>query len=222
MRRKFSARYFFQVALIALLSLSACFGQQITGSITGTVTDPAGAAISGATAKLTNTETGLLQNATSDGAGNFRFLLLPPGNYSLQISVAGFKTFLREGLVVEVDRSLGVPVALQVGQVSETVEVKGSSPLLDPNTSSLGTVMGEKSVVDLPLNGRNPMGLANLIPTVRGIGYFGGQVLSSWRLAAVEHRRWATHADQRLPDRRHRQRQNDGFGNLDLSDGGFH
>src|SRR5579872_6206390 len=119
------ARYFFQLALIALLSVSACFGQQITGSITGTVTDPAGASISGATGKLTNTETGLLQNATTDAAGNFRFLLLPPGNYSLQISAPGFKTFLREDLIVEVDRSLGVPVALQVGQVSETVEVKG-------------------------------------------------------------------------------------------------
>ncbi len=183
--KKSFARYFPQVVLTALLSISACLSQQITGSITGTVTDPGGAVISGATAKLTNTETGLVVNASSDGAGNFRFLLLPPGKYSLQISAAGFKTFLREDLIVEVDRSIGVPVALQVGQVSETVEVKGSSPLLDPNTSSLGTVMGEKSVVDLPLNGRNPMGLANLIPTVRGIGYFGGQVLSSWRLAAV-------------------------------------
>ena len=92
---------------------------------------------------------------------------------------------MRDGLIVEVDRSLGVPVALQIGQVSDTVEVTGGAQLLDPNTSSLGTVMDEKKVADLPLNGRNPMGLANLIPTVRGIGYFGGQVLSSWRLAAV-------------------------------------
>ena len=78
-----------------------------------------------------------------------------------------------------------VPVTLPIGQVSDTIEVKGGSPLLEPNTSALGTVMDAQKVVDLPLNGRNPMGLANLIPTVRGIGYFGGQVLSSWRLAAV-------------------------------------
>ena len=95
------ARYFSQVSLAALLGVSTCLGQQITGSVTGTVTDPAGASISGATAKLTNTETGLIQNGTSDSAGNFRFLLLPPGNYSLQISAAGFKTFVREGLIVE-------------------------------------------------------------------------------------------------------------------------
>ena len=170
---------------LALLGISVCHAQQITGSITGAVSDPAGAAIEGASAKLTNTGTGLVENATTDEAGNFRFLLLPPGMYSLQVTSAGFKSFVRDGLIVEVDRSLAVPVALQIGQVGETVEVSGGSPLLEPNTSSLGTVMDEKKVVDLPLNGRNPVGLANLIPTVRGIGYFGGQVLSSWRLAAV-------------------------------------
>src|SRR5262249_10574247 len=117
--------------------------------------------------------------------GNFRFLLLPPGVYSLQVTQSGFKTFLRDGIIVEVDRSLSIPVGLQIGQVTETVEVRSASPLLEPNTASLGTNMDTKKVIDLPLNGRNPMGLANLIPTVKGIGYFGGQVLSSWRLAAV-------------------------------------
>lgn len=189
MNRKIAARRFvqglIQAALTAVLCVTACLGQQITGSITGAVTDPAGAAVSGATAKLTNGGTGLAQSVVTDEAGNFRFLLLQPGTYSLQITATGFKSFLRDGLIVEVDRSLGVPVALQIGQVSDTIEVSGGSPLLDPNTSSLGTIMDERKVVDLPLNGRNPMGLANLIPTVRGIGYFGGQVLSSWRLAAV-------------------------------------
>src|SRR5436309_8336140 len=173
------------LVIALILVVSASFAQQITGSITGAVTDPTGAAVTGAAVKLTNTETGAIQNATSDESGNFRFLLLPPGNYSLQVTTSGFKSFRREGIIVEVDRSLAVPVALQIGQVSDTVEVIGGSPLLEPNTSSLGTVMDEKKVIDLPLNGRNPMGLANLIPTVKGIGYFGGQVLSSWRLAAV-------------------------------------
>jgi hypothetical protein len=173
------------LAACAFLSAAVCLAQQITGSITGTVVDPAGAAVSNAVAKLTNTGTGLVQSTTVDEGGNYRFLLLPPGTYSLQVSAAGFRSLLREGLIVEVDRSLAVPVTLQIGQVTDTIEVKGDSPLLEPNTSALGTVMDEQKVVDLPLNGRNPMGLANLIPTVRGIGYFGGQVLSSWRLAAV-------------------------------------
>lgn len=171
--------------LAALLSVCELFGQQITGSVTGSVTDPAGATVSGAQVKLTNTGTGAAATTTSDASGNFQFLLLPPGNYSLQVTSAGFKSFVREGIVVEVDRSLAVPVSMQMGQVSETIEVRGGTDLLEPNTSSLGTVMEQKKVVDLPLNGRNPMGLANLIPTVKGIGYFGGQVLSSWRLAAV-------------------------------------
>ena len=169
----------------ALLSIGELFGQQITGSVTGSVTDPVGATVSGAQVKLTNTGTGAATTTTSDASGNFQFLLLPPGNYSLQVTSAGFKSFVREGIVVEVDRSLAVPVSMQMGQVSETIEVRGGTDLLEPNTSSLGTVMEQKKVVDLPLNGRNPMGLANLIPTVKGIGYFGGQVLSSWRLAAV-------------------------------------
>src|SRR5882724_10421986 len=182
---RISVRSIIQVALAMWLCVSAAVAQQITGSITGTVTDPTGAAVSGAAVKLTNMGTGAVQNATTTSDGDFRFLLLPVGNYTLTASVTGFKTFRQEGIRVEVDRSVAVPVGLQMGQVSETVEVTGGSPLLDPNTSSLGTIMDEKKLIDLPLNGRNPMGLANLIPTVKGIGYFGGQVLSSWRLAAV-------------------------------------
>ena len=180
-----SIQSFARLFLAALFSVCLTFAQQITGSVTGTVTDPGGAAVSGASVKLSNAGTGATESTTTDAAGNFRFLLLPLGNYSVQVSAPGFKSFVRAGIVVEVDRSIAVPVSLQIGQVSETVEVSGASPLLEPNTSSLGTVMDEQKIVDLPLNGRNPMGLANLIPTVKGIGYFGGQVLSSWRLAAV-------------------------------------
>src|SRR3954454_23064915 len=172
-------------AIVLFMLMPYALAQQITGSVTGTVTDPAGAAVDGATVKLTNTGTGAVQTATSDHEGNFRFLLLPPGTYSLNVTSTGFKSVVRDGLVVEVDRSLAVPIGMQMGQVSETVQVSGASPLLEPNSASLGTVMQTKQVEELPLNGRNPMGLANLIPTVKGIGYFGGQVLSSWRLAAV-------------------------------------
>ncbi len=185
MKMKLFTRLVWQAALAIVLGASLCLAQQITGSVTGAVTDPAGASVAGATAKLTNTATGAVQNASSDQAGNFRFVLLPPGNYSLQVTADGFKSFRRDGIIVEIDRSLAVPVALQIGQVTETVEVVGGTPLLEPNTSALGSVMDQMKVSDLPLNGRNPMGLANLIPTVKGIGYFGGQVLSSWRLAAV-------------------------------------
>src|SRR5215831_8023858 len=170
--------------LLLLLSIRA-FAQQITGSITGAVTDPSGAAIAGANVTLTNTGTGAAQSMTSDSSGDFRFLLLPPGIYALEVTRSGFKTSRRDGIVVEADRSMAVPVVLSVGQVNETVVVTGGSPLLEPNTSDLGTTVDAQKIVELPLNARNPMGLANLVPTVKGMGFFGQQVLTSWRIGAV-------------------------------------
>jgi len=172
----------FFALVLAGLPLGA---QLVTGTITGAVTDSSGASIAGAEVKLTSQQTGLVRSSKSDESGNFRFLLLPLGVYRVEATSAGFKAFRREGVLVEADRSLAVPITLEVGGVTEVIEVTGGTPLLEPNTSALGTVMDARKVEDLPLNGRNPLGLANLIPTVRGIGYFGGQVLSSWRLAGV-------------------------------------
>jgi hypothetical protein len=164
---------------------STVYAQQITGSITGSVVDSSGAAIVGASVKLTNTGTAFVQTTTTDSSGNFQFLLLQPGTYLIEGSNPGFKMFRRDGIIVEADRSLGVPITLDVGQTSETVEVVGGTPLLEPNSSEVGTTVDSQKVMDLPLNARNPMGLANLIPTVKGIGYFGNQILTSWRIGSI-------------------------------------
>jgi hypothetical protein len=172
--------------LAALIAFNAAaFGQLITGTVTGSVQDATGAAIIGATVRLTNTGTGVVQTTQSDNSGNFQFLLLPPGTYTVEATSAGFRAFRREGIIVEADRSLAVPVVLSVGQVTETVEVVGGTPLLEPNTSEVGTTVDSQKVIELPLNARNPMGLANLIPTVKGVGYFGQQILTSWRIGAI-------------------------------------
>lgn len=170
-----------------LLALTALPGhaQQLMGTITGSATDSSGSILQGASVKATDNGTGLVRSTQTGEDGKFRFLLLPVGNYRIEASQAGFKGFRRDGIIVEADRSLDVTIALEVGSVVEVVEVTAGTPLLEPNTSSLGSVIDKQKVDDLPLNGRNPMGLANLIPTVRGIGFFGGQVLSSWRMAAV-------------------------------------
>lgn len=173
------------VCVMLAFLLPPVSAQVTSGSVTGSVVDGTNAAVVGTAVKLTNTETSVARNTTSDNAGNFQFPLVPPGIYVLEATSPGFRMFRRDGIVVEADRSLAIPVTLSVGQVTETVEVIGGTPLLEPNTSSLGTVMDQQKIADLPLNGRNPMGLANLIPTVRGVGYFGGQVLSTWRTAAV-------------------------------------
>src|SRR5258708_4856286 len=171
-------------SLAILINLEA-FAQQITGSITGSILDPSGAAVVNATVTLKNTATSAALSASSGNSGDFRFLLLQPGVYALEASHTGFKTSRRDGIVVEADRSLAIPMTLNVGQVSETVEVIGGTPLLEPNTSDVGTTVDAQKIVELPLNSRNPMGLANLVPTVKGMGFFGQQVLTSWRIGAV-------------------------------------
>src|SRR6185437_12635322 len=166
--------------LLGLAGALALGAQTTTGTITGAVHDSSNAIVVDAKVQLTNTGTGNVNQAATDANGNFRFLLLPPGNYSIQSTAHGFKTFRRDGIVVEADRSLAVPITLEIGQTTETVEVTAGTPLLEPNTSTLGTVMAQRKVQDLPLNGRNYMALANLIPTVRGVGSFGGWLKSTW------------------------------------------
>src|ERR1019366_6888660 len=114
-------KYTLFAVLLAFLGLGVCTAQTITGSIMGTVTDPGGAVVPNMPVKLTNIGTGVVQNTTSDQNGTFRFLLLPTGTYSVAVSATGFKSFRRDGLVVEVDRSLEVPVGLEIGEVSQQV-----------------------------------------------------------------------------------------------------
>lgn len=176
---------FSMIAAAAAIFLPSGLAQQTTGSIIGTVADTSNAVMTGVQVKLTNIRTGVTQVQTSDSAGTYRFLLLPSGTYRVEASIAGFKTFSRENIVVEVNRSVNVPVILSVGDTSENITVTAGADLLEPNTSTLGTVMDARKIEDLPLSGRNPMGLANLIPTVRGIGYFGGEILSTWRMGQL-------------------------------------
>ena len=178
-------RHALRVLILFVVGAVIAWAQLTTGTVTGTAIDSSGAPIGQAAVTLTDSGTGAVRKTITDESGNFRFALLPVGTYGVEVSSKGFKTFRREGIIVETDRSLAVPVTLEIGTVSETVEVTAGTPLLDPNTSSLGTVMDQKKVQDLPLNGRNPMGLANLIPTVRGLGSFGGLVTSTWSTAAV-------------------------------------
>src|SRR5437867_12551911 len=97
------------VAFTGLLFAQAAFSQNITGSVTGAVVDTSGAAVVGAAVRLNNTGTGISQSTVSDNSGNFRFLLLQPGVYALEAARPGFKTFRRDGILVEADRSLAVP-----------------------------------------------------------------------------------------------------------------
>ncbi|MBV9033296.1 MAG: TonB-dependent receptor, partial [Acidobacteriaceae bacterium] len=157
------------------LVLSLCGisqAQTTTGSVEGRITDPSGAAVTKAAVMLTNTATNQTMDTTSEEAGDYTFPLVAPGNYRLTVTVNGFRKFDRE-FTLGVAQRARVDVGLIVGNPSETVEVSEKAVLLEADSSSLGQVINNRQVVDLPLNGRNPFALAALTPGFVGLGGFG-------------------------------------------------
>src|SRR6201996_5009175 len=159
---------FLQLALLALLA--AFFpGAKLhaqTGSITGTVVDPSGAAIPGAKVQVTDQATGnLTREAGADAGGTFRALNLPPGTYRIKVSAPGMEDLERNGVVLDQDQSLGLgQVALKVGQANQTVTVSTQTPLIDTATSSNSAVIDQRQVTEQPLNGRDFESLLTTLP----------------------------------------------------------
>lgn len=142
--------------LVVLLSITAITlnAQTTTGSIVGTVTDPSGSVIAGASITVTNTGTGIAVRTSTDSAGNYVVTPLAVGRYSVTIEAAGFKKSVRTDITVNVQDRVRVDGALEVGAVTDTVEVAAAAPLLQTDTSYLGQVVESQRIVDLPLNGR--------------------------------------------------------------------
>jgi carboxypeptidase family protein/TonB-dependent receptor-like protein len=157
------------IALILLLlaiSVSAAFAQTATGEVNGTVTDPNGQSVPGANVKLINQATKIELEVTANQNGSFTFVNVRPADYVLSVEVAGFKRSLTAPFNVGVSQAITQNVALTVGDVAETVEVMAASELVQGSTSELGTVISERTVQDLPLNGRNFTQLLTLAPGV--------------------------------------------------------
>ena len=173
-----SSRRFFAAVLslgIFLLMPSLYLHAQSTyGSISGTVTDPSGAAVSGANVTLTNVSTSEKRTATSGDDGHFTFVNLFQGQYRLDVEKPGFKHFGRPNVEVQVQQDTRVDAGLTVGQVSETVEVTSETPLLQTETSSLGQVVEQRKANELPLNGRNIFNLITVSPAAVAQGGSGG------------------------------------------------
>jgi hypothetical protein len=154
---------FSRCVALALLCAASLFGQGSTGSITGIVTDSSDARLPGAAIEVLNTETGIAINATANEAGEYTVPLLQPGRYQLTARMDGFRTYSQTGLVIELGRVTRLDIAMEVGQVTETVEVVGSAPLLESETSTVGQFIENKTVTDMPLNGRRVGELAALM-----------------------------------------------------------
>jgi hypothetical protein len=148
-------------------ALAACarLAAQITsGEITGTISDSAGAVVAGATVTATNPATATQRTTQTSGAGVYTLTALPPGSYTLRAEKEGFSSQVRTGIELQVAQVARFDLTLQVGSVSEVVEVKGGAPLIETDNTSLGTVIENTRILDLPLNGRNYLQLAALTP----------------------------------------------------------
>ncbi|MGO8817233.1 MAG: carboxypeptidase regulatory-like domain-containing protein [Terriglobia bacterium] len=163
---------FVPVALVMLLALWPRTGQaqQVYGSIAGTVLDASGAAIPGAAVTLTNLGTGNKRSMTSEAGGGYTFVNILPGTYSIEAEKSGFKHFKRDSVTVEVGDALRIDLAMEVGAVTQTIEVTAQTPLLQPQSSDLGTVVESRTVTEMPLNGRNVIALAQLSPGIQPQG----------------------------------------------------
>ena len=160
-----------KVAAFALLFLlpALAHGQRITGSIEGRATDASGAVLPGVEITVTSDATGQVRTSLTNETGRYNFPILPSGTYSVQTSFPGFRSEIRNGVQVEVDRNARVDFELQVGQVTETIEVTADAPLIETDTSALGQVIDTRRVTELPLNGRDFLQLAVLTPGVQPV-----------------------------------------------------
>jgi hypothetical protein len=148
--------------------------QSFNGSVTGTVKDESGGVLARMELRLINESTNEQKSQVTADSGNFTFPLVPPGMYRLEVETAGFKKFVRSHITIEVQQQAVINPVLQVGGVAEAVEVKGETPLLQPTTSSLGQVVDNRKIVELPLSGRNTLALIGLTSGAQPVGQFGG------------------------------------------------
>lgn len=138
--------------------------QTFTGTFVGTVTDASGAGVVGATVTITNIETSAQRTVNTDASGGFVVTLLPPGNYKIVAEMKGFKKAVHESVLLEVDQQQRVDSTLAVGEVSEQVIVNEGVPLVQTESATVGTVVEQREVTELPLNGRNFLQLNLLVP----------------------------------------------------------
>ena len=158
-----------QLSTVILLGCclgSAALGQQSTARLLGTVKDPTGAVIVNALVKATNTATGQERSARTSDTGEYSISLLPIGEYTVTAEASGFKVGTFHGLVLQVNQEARLDLTLAVGSASESISVEAAAPLLTTDSSSVGQVIENKAIVNMPLNGRAFWQLAQLTPGV--------------------------------------------------------
>jgi Predicted outer membrane protein len=158
--------------------------QTFTGSISGLVTDPTGAAVPDVVVTVTDLQRNVSVKTTTNEHGFYLATSLPPGNYSITATKEGFRRFSLDSLPLSTQQKASVNITLELGAVTESVQITGQAQLVETTTSTLGTVTQNKQIVDLPLNGRNIHSLVLLTPGVLGMNAAGnGGVSESYEAA---------------------------------------
>ena len=149
-----SGRNFFGVFLVLLLGCATA-SAQATAELSGTIADQTGALIPGADVTATQTDTGLTRIVVSNETGSYVLPNLPIGPYTLEVTLPGFRTYRQDGIVLQVNDSAVINVALEVGQVTQAIEVTANTALVETRTVGVGQIMDNERILELPLNGRN-------------------------------------------------------------------
>jgi hypothetical protein len=149
--------------LLSTIAFTA-FAQAPSGEISGLITDESGSVLPGVRVTLTNQATNAMRLVVSNESGVYVMPAVPPGRYTLKAELEGFRTVERADIGVQVGSSNRIAVTMEVGQLAEIVQVVGGAPMLQTESASIGTVIENRAIVELPLNGRNYLQLASLIP----------------------------------------------------------
>jgi hypothetical protein len=163
------------VAIIFALSSAARLSAQTFGDISGHVADSTGAVIPDADVTLSNPATGVTRKTVTTSSGDYAFTAVPIGVYKVQATHAGFKTATSNNVILQVSQALRLDFTLEVGAVTDSVEVTAAAALLQSENATLGTVVENKAVNELPLNGRNYLSLVALSSNVNTLSPSSGQ-----------------------------------------------
>jgi hypothetical protein len=162
------------VLCVMMIARQAVLRADITGTILGTVRDASGASMPNVAITATNTETNLVQSTRSNTSGDYRFLALPVGTYRVEATQSGFRKYVADNVVLQVNQERRVDIAMNVGSLEQQVEVNANAVQVETTSTQLGTVIEEKAIVNLPLNGRSYIDLlsiqAGVAPTSSATG----------------------------------------------------
>ncbi len=159
------ARVLVALVLIVVSSVAA-FGQQITGTIVGTVKDPQGAVVNTATVKATNLDTGYSRSAPTNGFGEYRIDYLPVGRYNVEATATNFERFVQKNIALDVDQTLSVDITMAVGAATQTITVSTAPPEVNTSDPVLGVTLEPNDIIGLPMVNRNIYSEVSLTPGV--------------------------------------------------------